>query len=114
MPKVEEVEDDTAVVTVEVTNVWSGEEIEAVFAELRATGRTRIVVDASSAPLVNSKILDALVRCAADLDPRDGAGLALVTRLDYVKQILQVSMTGGFVFLADTREEALEMLPRRR
>jgi anti-anti-sigma regulatory factor len=111
-PTIEEVDDQTAVVTIETTHVWTGAEIDGVFAELRAAGRKRIVVDASSAPLVNSKVLDALVRCAADLDPRDGAGLALVTRLDYVKQILQVSTTGGFVFLADTRDEALEVLPR--
>jgi anti-anti-sigma regulatory factor len=113
-PEIEEIADDTAVITLETTHVWSGDEIDAMFASLTAAGRRRIVVDASAAPMVNSKVLDALVRCAADLDPRDGAGIALVTRLDYVKQMLTVSTNGGIVFLADTREDALDALPRRR
>ena len=114
LPQVEEIGDDTAVVVLEMTHVWSGEEMDRAFAELKTAGRRRIVVDASAASLLNSKVLDALVRCAADLDPREGAGLALITRHDYVKQILQVNTAGGIVFLADTRDEALEALPPRR
>lgn len=112
-PRIEEIDDDTAIVVVGMTHVWTGQEIDEAFTALKAAGRRRIVVDASGARLLNSKVLDALVRLAADLDPREGAGLALITSHDYVKQILQVSTTGGIVFLADSREEALAALPRR-
>ena len=111
---VERVDGDTAVLTITgVTDVWSGGEIDDLLVELKRDGRRRIVVDASDANWLNSKVLDALVRCSADLDPRDGAGLAVVTSQSYVKQILEITTTGGVLFLADTRDEALDALPRR-
>ena len=110
---IEEIGDDTAVITVRgETDLWSGSEIDDLLIGLKNAGRRRIVVDASAAAWVNSKVLDALVRCSADLDPRDGAGLAVVTSQSYVKQILEITATGGVLFLADSRDEALESLPR--
>ncbi len=110
---VDEVGDDTAVVTLKgQTHVWSGEEVSEMLGRLVRAGRRRLVVDASAADWLNSKVLDVLVRCAADLDPREGAGLAVVTRQSYVKQILEITATGGVLFLADSREEALYALPR--
>lgn len=113
-PGVEELDEHTAVVVVDQTSVWSGEDLDRVFADLKATGHRRLIVDASGARLLNSKVLDALVRCAADLDPREGAGLALITQHDYVKQIVEITATGGVLFLADSRDEALDALPRPR
>jgi anti-anti-sigma regulatory factor len=113
-PLIEEIDERTAVVVVDQTHVWTGEEIDKVFADLKRGGRSRIVVDASNARLLNSKVLAALVRCAADLDPREGAGLALITQHDYVKQIVEITATGGVLFLADSRDDALEALPRPR
>jgi anti-anti-sigma regulatory factor len=109
-PAIEEIGEDAAVITVGGTHVWTGEEIHEALASLKDAGRRRIVVDAGGAPWLNSKVLDALVRGAADLDPGHGGGLALITRHEYIKQILQVSVTGGAVFLADSREEALEVI----
>ena len=113
-PDVEELDGQTALVVIDHTHVWSGEDLDRTFAELKASGHGRIVVDASRSRLLNSKVLDALVRCAADLDPREGAGLALITQHDYVKQIVEITATGGVLFLADSREEALDALPRPR
>ncbi len=102
----------TAVVTVDGdTNIWSGFALDDQLVSLKGEGVDRIVVDLSSAGLLNSKMLDALVRCSAGLDPRLGAGLAVVTTVEYVRQILEVTETGGLLFLADTSEEALESLP---
>ena len=111
--EIEEIGTDTAVITVRgETDLWSGPEIDDVLLKLKRDGRRRIVVDASAAAWVNSKVLDVLVRCAADLDPRDGAGLAVITSQSYVKQILEITATGGVLLLAETREEALDALPR--
>ncbi len=93
------------------TTIWSGFALDDQLGSLKRDGYDRIVVDLSDAGLLNSKMLDALVRCSADLDPRLGAGLAVVTTVDYVRQILEVTETGGLLFLADTRDEALESLP---
>ena len=111
--RIEEIGSDTAVITVSGrTDLWSGPQIDDVLADLKRDGRRRIVVDASEAAWLNSKVLDALVRCAADLDPRDGAGLAVVTNQSYIKQVLEITATGGVLFLADSRDEALDALPR--
>jgi anti-anti-sigma regulatory factor len=110
-PEIEEIGEDAAVVTVGGTHIWTGEEVDDALEALKRAGRRRIVIDASEAQWLNSKVLDALVRCAADLDPREGAGLALITKHDYVKQIVEISATGGMIFLADSREEALGALP---
>lgn len=109
---VEDADGRTAVVSVDGdTTIWSGSALDDELVRLKGAGFDRIVVDLSSAGLLNSKLLDALVRCSADLDPRRGAGLAVVTTVDYVRQILEVTESGGLLFLADTRDEALESLP---
>ena len=109
---VERVNARTAVVTVDGdTNIWSGFALDDELVSLKGDGCDRIVVDLSAAGVLNSKMLDALVRCSTDLDPRRGAGLAVVTTVDYVRQILEVTETGGLLFLADSRDEALESLP---
>ena len=111
-PQVEHVDGDTAVVTVVGhTNLWSGEEVAETLGTLKREGRRRIVVDAGAAAWLNSKVLDVLVRCADDLDPRAGEGLVLVTRHDYVKQILQVGATGGSASSASSRESARNTRP---
>ncbi len=109
---VDRVDRRTAVIAVAGdTTIWSGFALDDQLASLKRDGCDRIVVDLSGAGLLNSKMLDALVRCSADLDPRRGAGLAVVTTVDYVRQILEVTETGGLLFLADSRAEALESLP---
>lgn len=77
---------------------------------LLAEGRSRIVVDLSGARLVNSKLLDVLVRAAADLDPRRGEGIVVVTGADYVRHMLEISATGGLLLVAESRAEALATL----
>jgi anti-anti-sigma regulatory factor len=108
---VEAVDARTSVVVVNGdTNIWSGFALDDELIRLKKGGCDRIVVDLSSAGLLNSKLLDALVRCSADLDPSRGGGLAVVTTVDYVRQILEVTETGGILFLADTRDDALDAL----
>ena len=58
----------------------------------------------------HAKLLDALVRASAGQDPRKG-GIAVVAEADYIRQMLEISETGGVVLLAENREEALEALP---
>ena len=109
---VDVVDGRTAVVLVAGdTDIWSGFALDDELVRLKSEGRDRLVVDLSRAGLLNSKLLDALVRCSADLDPRVGAGLAVVTSVDYVRQILEITESGGLLFLADTRDEALDSLP---
>jgi len=91
-----------------------GIEVARLLATLEADGVSRFVVDLRTPQLLNSKVLDALVRAAAHLDPRTGAGLAVITEQQYVRTILEVTETGGLLFLADSREEALEALPPAR
>lgn len=108
---VEGVDGRTALVVVHGnTDIWSGFALDDELVRLKRSARDRIVVDLSDAGLLNSKLLDALVRCSADLDPRVGAGLAVVTTVGYVRQILEVTESGGLLFLADTRDEALDVL----
>ena len=109
---IEVVDSRTAVVAVAGdTDIWSGFALDDELVRLKSEGRDRLVVDLSGAGLLNSKLLDALVRCSADLDPRIGAGLAVVTSVDYVRQILEITESGGLLFLADSRDEALDSLP---
>ena len=68
-----------------------------------------VVVDLSELPVLNSKLLDALVRASAAADPRRG-GIAMVAGASYVQQMLEISETGGVVLLADSRAEALETI----
>lgn len=109
---VEHVDARTAIVTLRVgAGTDAGRDVEALLARLRAGGVDRLVVDLRSPQMLNSKVLDTLVRGAADLDPRDGAGLVVITEQQYVRTILDVNATGGMLFLAEDREEALDALP---
>ncbi len=68
------------------------------------------MVDLRSSALLNSKLLDTLVRAAGDLDPRRGEGLAVITETGYVQTMLEIAAPGGLVLLASSRDEALEAL----
>jgi anti-anti-sigma regulatory factor len=111
----ERVDPQTAVVTVRAAaGIASGQEVFELLAGLKAAGVRRLVVDLRTPQMLNSKVLDALVRAAADLDPRDGAGLAVITEQQYVRTILEITADGGLLFLAESRDEALDALPPRR
>jgi hypothetical protein len=108
---VEQLDADTAVVRVGRDAL--GEAADALYGEigaLLAGGTSRIVVEFDGAGLLNSKLLDALVRASAGQDPRRG-GIALVAGENYIRQMLEISETGGIVLLVESREDALEALP---
>ena len=108
---VEPVDDATAVI--EVTGHTHGpdaDRLASVLERILAEGRTRVIVDLRVAKLVNSKLLDTLVRVSGRLDPRRGEGLAVVTETGYVAHMLEISESGGLIFLEATRDEALEAL----
>ncbi len=111
---VELVDERTAIVTLRSAAVMSaGDDVSRVLAELSAQGIDRLVIDLRNPQMLNSKVLDALVRGAAGLDPRRGAGIAVITEQQYVRMILEVTETGGLLFLAEDRDDALEALPPR-
>jgi anti-anti-sigma regulatory factor len=108
---VEHVGESVAVVSLERTTLGPDaslltETLDALIAD----GHPRIVVDLSGAHLVNSKLLDALVRVSARTDPRAGEGIAVVTGTAYVRQLLEIGASGGLLLLARSRQEALEAL----
>lgn len=110
----EQVDVDTAVIALHAkAGTRAGTQIAALLTELKAQGVRRFVVDLRAPDMLNSKVLDALVRGAADLDPRTGAGLVVITAQQYVRAILQITETGGLLLLAESRDEALEALPAR-
>jgi hypothetical protein len=111
-PDVERVDQHTAIITLHATSGTSaGEQIRQLLAGLIADGIGRLVVDLRHPQMLNSKVLDALVRASADLDPRTGSGLAVITEQQYVRTILEITATGGMLFLAESRAEALAALP---
>jgi anti-anti-sigma regulatory factor len=111
----ERIDDRTAVITLHAeAGTAAGEQVATLLAELREQHVDRLVIDLRSPQMLNSKVLDALVRGAEDLDPRDGAGLAVITEQQYVRTILEITATGGMLYLAETREDALDALPPRR
>src|SRR4051812_5974065 len=111
---VEHIDDRTAVISLHAdSGTTAGVQVDALLAELRDQGVNRLVIDLRGPHMLNSKVLDALVRAAKHLDPRDGAGLVVITEQQYVRTILQVTASGGMLFLAESREEALEALPPR-
>jgi anti-anti-sigma regulatory factor len=111
---VERVDDRTAFITLHAeAGTAAGRHVDALLAELREQGVNRVVVDLRGPQMLNSKVLDALVRGARDLDPRDGAGLAVITEQQYVRTILEITATGGMLYLAESRDEALDALPPR-
>ena len=110
--RVERLDDRTAIVTLDPdAGTDAGAQVDAQLAGLRAQRVDRLVIDLRGPQMLNSKVLDALVRGATDLDPRDGAGLAVITEQQYVRTILQITATGGMLYLAESRDEALAALP---
>ena len=107
---VEHVDDRTAVVVLRGDTLGlAADELATALRSLVGDGARRVVVDFSRLAVLNSKLLDALVRASRDQDVGQG-GIAVVTGHGYVGQMLEISETGGLVLLADTREEALEIL----
>ena len=106
----ERVDQRTACVTV-TGNVEMGEpaRLEEMLRSLVVAGCTRIVVDLSEVPFLNSKLLDTLVRISRGIDPRDG-GIAVLTAQTYVRHMLEVTETGGVLLLEDTKDAALAAL----
>jgi hypothetical protein len=104
---------DGVLAVVAVRGLTHGPDAERLFdllTDLVEQGRTRLVVDLRSSRLLNSKLLDALARVSARLDPRRGEGLAVVTETDYVLTMLEIAASGGVLMLASSRGEALEAL----
>jgi hypothetical protein len=113
-PDIELVDERTAIVTLPpAAGTASGGQVAHALAVLKDQGVDRLIVDLRRPQLLNSKVLDALVRGASDLDPRRGAGLAVITGQMYVRTILEITATGGLLFLAESREEALAALALR-
>jgi len=108
---VEHLPDRVAVVSLERTTLGPDATLLTEMLDaLISDGHPRIVVDLTGTHLVNSKLLDALVRVSARIDPRAGEGIAVVTGTGYVRQLLEVSASGGVLLLARTRDEAIEAL----
>ncbi len=108
--RVEPIDDRTACVTV-IGNVEMGEpaRLEELLCSLVVAGTRRIVVDLSSVPFLNSKLLDTLVRISASIDPREG-GVAVLTAQTYVRHMLEVTEAGGVLLLEDSKDAALAAL----
>ncbi len=104
---VERIDERTACVGV-TGNVEMGQpaKLEELLRSLTASGTTRIIVDLSDVPFLNSKLLDTLVRISASIDPRDG-GIAVLTSQTYVRHMLEVTEAGGVLLLEDSKDAAL-------
>jgi hypothetical protein len=99
---------DGASVVVCVEGPTEGPDAERLVELVREhAGARRLIVDLEHCPLLNSKLLDGLVRVAAEVD----CGLAVVTGTGYVRHMLEIGASGGVLLVATTREEALEALP---
>ena len=108
--RTERIDASTAVVVVEGDPLgMSADALADGLSALDAEGIVHLVVDFSSLPVLNSKLLDALVRASRRQQPATGA-IAVVAGHGYVGHMLEISETGGLVLLADSREEALEVL----
>ncbi len=103
---VERLDETTASVTI-TGKVTMGDpaKLEEVLRSLVVAGCTRLIVDLSDVPFLNSKLLDTLVRISASIDPGDG-GVAVLTAQRYVKHMLEVTEAGGVLLLEDTKEGA--------
>ena len=100
----------TAVVVVEGDTLGlSADALGDELALLAVDGIGHVIVDFSRLPVLNSKLLDVLVRASRDQSPGSGA-IAVVAGHGYVGHMLEISETGGLVLLADTRDEALDVL----
>jgi anti-anti-sigma regulatory factor len=108
---VEQIDERTAVVIVAGDPLGAAaDELGSCVGSLLDDGVVCVVVDFSRLPVLNSKLLDALVRASARQPAIGPGGIAVVTGQGYVRQILEISETGGVVLLAETREDALEAL----
>jgi len=104
---VERIDADTAAVRVAPDALgWIADELYDEVVGLLEGGTCRIVVEFVDDGVLNSKLLDALVRASSVAGQR--GGIAVVAGQGYVRQVLEISETGGVVLLADSREEALE------
>ena len=105
---IEDVDDSTAIVTVLDDPLGdSSAQLADRVGGLLTEGTLRVVVEFGGG-IVNSKLLDALVRASRRGGPQ--GGIAVVAPPGYVRQMLLVSELGGVLLLADTREEAIEAL----
>jgi hypothetical protein len=84
-------------------------ELARVVGELVEGREQNVIVDFAGAGLLNSKLLDALVRASARQTPGTG-GIAVVLAAGYARHMLTVSEAGGVLLLAGSRDEALEAL----
>ena len=108
---VERIDDEISVVALSgATHGPDAEVLGETISDLVAAGRSRVVVDLSGAYIVNSKLLDALVRASASIDPRNGEAIVVVTGADYMRHMLEVSAEGGLLLLAEDRADALAQL----
>jgi hypothetical protein len=112
--EVEDLGDGTAGVTVPMDPLGaSAEELARVVGDLVEGRAQNVVVDFTGAGLLNSKLLDALVRASARQIPGTG-GIAVVVAQSYARHMLTVGEAGGLLLLAGSREEALEALREGR
>jgi hypothetical protein len=108
--EVEHLGDGTVAVTVPSDPLGtSAGDLARVVGELVEGRDVNIVVDFAGGGLLNSKLLDALVRASARQTPGSG-GIAVVVPQSYARHMLTVSAAGGVLLLASSREEALEAL----
>ncbi len=83
--------------------------LEEILRSLVVAGSTRLIVDLSDVPFLNSKLLDTLVRISGEIGVADG-GVAVLTAHGYVRQMLEVTESGGVLLLEETKEAALAAL----
>lgn len=88
----------------------AADELADVVAALMQDGTEDVVVEFAGSGLLNSKLLDGLVRASGRRPPRGGGGIAVVISAGYARQMLSISEAGGVLVLADSRDEALELL----
>ena len=104
---VERIDDRTACITV-TGNVEMRDpmKLEEMLRGIVVSGCTRLIVDLSEVPFLNSKLLDTLVRISAGIDPSEG-GVAVLTAQTYIKHMLEVTEAGGLLLLEDSKDAAL-------
>jgi hypothetical protein len=87
----------------------NADELAAVVTELVDGRDMNVVVEFTGPGLLNSKLLDALVRASARQAPGTG-GIAVVLAAEYARHMLTISEAGGVLLLAASRQEALDAL----
>ena len=107
---VERLDERSAAVVVGSDPLGDGaDELADCVGSLLEDGTSRVIVEFDGS-LLNSKLLDALVRAAARQPQGVPGGVAVIAPPSYVHQMHLVSATGGPVLLADTRDDALDAL----